>query len=138
MDIFLKAQARLDFKDEDGENLLMIAADYKQLAAAKAFINTKKLNLKDVNKDGESALYVAVREKFFPLVELYLQSGVDPNIPRADGRTALYEAIDQRDQKIARSLYRHGASLTPKDTDGLDGKEYLLKKDLKLKWLVGS
>lgn len=138
LNVFLNAKANVDLIDEDGDSLLAIAAEYRQTEMAKILLATQRMKIDSVNKSGESSLFTAVREKAFGVMEMLCKNGANVNLGRVDGRTPLYQAIDMRDQKGARFLYKSGATLTPKDAEGLDGREYLLKKDLKVSWLTGK
>ncbi|KAJ3359296.1 hypothetical protein GGF32_009505 [Allomyces javanicus] len=59
-----------------------------------------------------TGLHIAARLGHFDLVYLYLETGLDPNLPGENGWTPLHEAVSQRHRDVARLLVRRGARAT--------------------------
>jgi uncharacterized protein len=60
---------------------------------------------------GTAALHHCVKENKPALVELLLELGADPNLPDADGRTALFWAGQSKAKRIATILKTHRAQI---------------------------
>ncbi|KAJ3368113.1 hypothetical protein GGF31_006821 [Allomyces arbusculus] len=59
-----------------------------------------------------TGLHIAARLGHFDLAYLYLETGLDPNLPGENGWTPLHEAVSQRHRDVARLLVRRGARAT--------------------------
>jgi uncharacterized protein len=90
-----------------GETALMFAARVGDLDSAK-FLVAAGANVNDADAWGVSAVTLAAHSGFAELVEFLLGKGADPNVA-PNGFTALQEAIERRDEKMAAALLDHGA-----------------------------
>jgi ankyrin repeat protein len=86
----------INYKDKDGNTLMIIAAGYGHWNIVK-FILDKGANPNDRNKGGVSLIFIASRYGNLEIVKLLLSKGVDPNIKDIYGQTPIFEA----------SMYKH-------------------------------
>jgi ankyrin repeat protein len=61
----------------------------------------------DCNHQGETALHIASASGILAVVSRLLDAGADPNMPDGQGYTALYPALVQEHQDVARQLLKY-------------------------------
>ncbi len=68
-----------------------------------------KIDAPDPNRQGSSALRVAVMQNFAPVVPTLLKGGADPNFKNLHGRTPVFFAVMHGSDDILEQLLKHGA-----------------------------
>ncbi|KAG3120708.1 hypothetical protein PI124_g1411 [Phytophthora idaei] len=93
------------------------AASLNQVEVVRRWIE-KKLNLNDLDKDGNHALYMAAQNESLEVLGLLLESGADVDQQQGDGKTALHAACTWGRLEAAQLLVTHQASIRSRDNDG--------------------
>ncbi len=111
--LLLKAGAKVDAEDEDGETPLADAAVFDRKEAA-AILLAHGAAIGHRNTSGETALHEAVWHNSFGTAELLLAHGADVNARDNTGKTPLAVALSRSDYKaefaaIINLLRQHGA-----------------------------
>lgn len=116
----LQGQQDLNQTDaKNGNSLLHLAIENENLAIIKALVNRdSKVDFNLTNKDGVTALHLAVNLNFYDAVEALLKAGADPNFASSDGQTALHYAASNNFKDIARLLLKSGAQINHKSSQG--------------------
>jgi ankyrin repeat protein len=136
IDIFESLADRFsDLKQQDaeGDSLVAVAVQYKQLQILKKLIElrapTDLLNLKHL-----TPIAIAIQNGDLSSVK-ELASPKDMNQPLPDGRTPLMLAIDQRQKEISRLLIALKADMEKKDLAGKSATDHLVDAGLETDWL---
>lgn len=118
---FLQAGINPNAKNDKGETALTFAVQYKDAKVAKLLVEQADLNLRDDN--GNTPLFVAVKNEKEDLFDLLLDKGADPNgsgaaSERTKNQTALYVAIVQAREDLIQKLLDKGADPNIADSTG--------------------
>ena len=123
--MLLKNGADITLIDNDGNNALMHSisngAPVKIIMLLLLNIIDNKMNIINVqNKDGNTALMLAVNIGWNDIMEMLLDNGADINITDKDGNTALMLATYKGDWyiKLVKMLLDHGADINVQNKDG--------------------
>ncbi len=119
MQLLVEKGAKVDARDKSGETpllrLVYIGADVELLKAA-ALLVKLGANVSSQNDAGESALHVAVVTKSEPWAKTLMQFGVDPSLRSKKGKTALDQAVINKDATLIVAIGRSA----PKALNALD------------------
>lgn len=130
---FLQAGINPNAKNDKGETALNFAIRYKDPKITKVLVEQADLNLRDDN--GNTPLFVAIKNKKDDLFDLLLEKGADPNSSGAPSektknQTAVYVAILQSRQDLLQKLLDKGADPNIADSAGaLPLSEAVLRRD---------
>lgn len=120
-----------DSIDRDGRNLLMnfIIEGNKDFAIElikKYEGNGLNLDLQDAS--GWTALHFAAQENIPEIIEILAKSKANLNIQEENGRTPLFIAIFDRNDKSAIALLENGADITVNNNFGVSPMSFVTKK----------
>ncbi len=118
---FLQAGINTNAKNEKGETALTYSIRYKDPKVAKILIENANLNLRDDN--GNTPLFVAIKNEKEDLFDLLLEKGADANgsgraSEKTENQTALYVAILQGREDLIRKLLDENADPNIADSTG--------------------
>ncbi|WP_078120607.1 ankyrin repeat domain-containing protein [Thiosocius teredinicola] len=82
------------------------------------FLVEQGVDINAVNKDGDTALHVAARERLIDYVELLLTNGADLNLKNARGETPLLLAAQVGDEALFKLFAERGADTEMTDNQG--------------------
>ncbi|MBD0371175.1 MAG: ankyrin repeat domain-containing protein [Pyrinomonadaceae bacterium] len=105
----IKAGARVNLKDDDGDTALMRAASLEESAILQ-FLIEEKAKVNDSNKSGETALMKAAEDGLAANVRALVMAGADVNFRDNDGETALSRALYDENEEIVEMLKSFGAT----------------------------
>ncbi len=123
----VKFNALLDIQDQNGMTALMIAADHYSCSTADidCDYNTVEMILKNgastdlVNKEGYTALIMAVKTKRLPIVEILLKHYADINMhDEIKGYTALMVSAEMGHFPIVELLLKYKANINIQSVSG--------------------
>lgn len=109
----IKSGADVSLKDEDGNNLLMIALKNGHISLLNDFVNAGA-NVNKKNKYGITPLMLRVgleKEKVEDDLLTLLNAGADINSESRRGDTAIFLAAEYGDLDAVKLLYKHGAKI---------------------------
>lgn len=109
---FIRRMIKANHLDALEDCITKLTADHWKEQNVKSILN-------ETNRDGMTALHLAVKNRKINLVNALLQLGADPNIANAKGNTPLVTALDDRQNDMAKVLIQHGADPTVKDMQGM-------------------
>lgn len=92
-----------------GKTDLIIATHDQDLTLVKKLLQQEELMLDHQDKNGDTALLIAVEKNNEQITELLLEIGADPNICNKWGYSPLYLAINNNNKKIIKLLLTHKA-----------------------------
>jgi ankyrin repeat protein len=126
LDLFVKAGANLDAKNEKGQTALMIATEKGYESMHKRLLQLNGNILNHVDKSGNTALMIAARQGHENIVKSLVEKGADVNftVPSQEGAaSALQAAVDVSDFKeehmrIIQYLVQHGADVKGRNKSG--------------------
>ncbi|KAE9140874.1 hypothetical protein PF010_g40 [Phytophthora fragariae] len=93
------------------------AASLNQVEVVRRWI-VKKLNINELDKDGNHALYMAAQNESLEVLQLLLTSGANVGQQQGDGKTALHAACTWGRIDAARMLLANQANVGSRDNDG--------------------
>src|SRR5581483_10419024 len=131
----LKLGANSNIGDSAGDTPLHLAAHagrtglVAELITADGNPGEHHANVNLQNREGQTALMLAVQGNYDPTVDTLLRNGAKPNLKDREGRTALFYLQPENFQYIAHLLLVHGADINVKDKDGLNLAQFYLKKN---------
>lgn len=150
--LLLKAGAELEARSEPGGNTPLISAlkagtclkgkkPRKQGEGALAQLIAAGANANARQRDGDTALLVAISTGCLHLVTMLLDAGADPNLPSAavdgasattqEGCTPLIAAAAYGEPEMARVLLDAGASASTRDGEGFRAIDWALAENSK-------
>ena len=150
--LLLKAGAELEARSEPGGNTPLISAlkagtclkgkkPRKQGEGALAQLIAAGANANARQRDGDTALLVAISTGRLHLVTMLLDAGADPNLPSAavdgasatteEGCTPLIAAAAYGEPEMARVLLDAGASASTRDGEGFRAIDWALAENSK-------
>ncbi len=107
----------IDYKDETGRTVLMVATMLGHIETVRILINRgADINAKD--EQGKTALMKAAIAGRIETVRLLINEGADINAKDKSGRTALMEAASEGHIETIRLLINEGADINAKDKSG--------------------
>lgn len=86
---------------------LLLAVKKKHLKVIKVLINHPLIDLNVADKDGCTALHLAVKMQSYKITKLLVKKGADLNIPNHVGKTPLDIMAESRNSKIIKLLIQH-------------------------------
>jgi ankyrin repeat protein len=96
VDAMLEKGANLDIRDENDNNLLMIAARNNQVNMIDFLITQKKIDVNTLKEtNGNTALHIAAAKGDIEFVTALLKHGANAYISNEDGKTALDVVTDR-------------------------------------------
>eukprot|EP01092_Planopodium_desertum_P000201 TRINITY_DN1027_c0_g1_i4.p1 TRINITY_DN1027_c0_g1~~TRINITY_DN1027_c0_g1_i4.p1 ORF type:complete len:120 (-),score=20.04 TRINITY_DN1027_c0_g1_i4:62-421(-) len=81
------------------------------------WLNWTSPKIESTNKEGETALHIAIKHKFLKIVELLLAKGADIEAKDESGNTPLHKAAQVAYVPIINFLIDKGASLEAENDD---------------------
>ena len=114
---FLENPGAIDRENEDGETLLVQAAETGDLAALNTLLEMGAEPKYETSR-GMTALMMAAMKGHVEIVNRLLEAGVDPMYKNAIGTTALMIAAGQGHLAIAQQLVMQGAPVEDVDDEG--------------------
>ena len=75
------------------------------------------------NKNGKSALMLAIWEGKNEIVDLFIKSGANINQADTDGKTPLMLAVWKENLQLVKLLIKNGADVEAKNRDGIGAKD---------------
>jgi len=112
--LLLRGENITQVDDKWGQTALHVAAEDRNLRAAKALIEFKA-PINAQNTYGDTPLHVATHLDSVEGVELLLSRGADVDLCNDDGKTALHIAADFGDRDIVQALINAGANVNTLD-----------------------
>jgi ankyrin repeat protein len=98
---------------------LHLAAKNGYMSIVSLLIEKEEADINKEDKQGNTALHIAVLNRQVAIAKLLMQHGAAVNIACKDGWTPLYHATLTNQSKIVRLLIKYGANLNIKCEDGL-------------------
>ena len=83
------------------------------------------------NRDGETALFEAVKYGKKEIVEMLIENGVDINVKNRDGETALFDAVLCEKNEIVKLIVESGADINVKNKYGKIAINYTADDEIK-------
>ena len=83
-----------------------------------SFLQHAKVNINTTNKDGYTAIQLAVKRKDVNIVKTLLDEGADPNLFSPAGNSPLHEAIKNNDEETIDLLLKSGAIFDVENSEG--------------------
>lgn len=83
---------------------LHLAAQARNTAALKAFLEQPGLDINMIDAHGDTALHLV---ECIDIAGMLLNGGLDPNIKNVDGNTALHSALEDRKTELVELLLQH-------------------------------
>ena len=118
----IKAGARVDVQDKNGDTSLLWAARLSNLVIAKMLIAAikAKTDLNIGNKNGDTALHEAMNRENLEIMEALIGAGADVDVANAQGFTPLHWAVAEwiNSLEIAEMLLKEGADVNAVSKDG--------------------
>jgi ankyrin repeat protein len=114
----IKAGAKLNAIDEDGNNVLILASAKGNARCVKFLTQDSLVKLNEKNKDGDTALRVAANNGHQDIVERLIERGADIDATNEKGHTALIGAACQGHLNIVKMLLKEDAKTDITGTDG--------------------
>lgn len=109
----------VDVQDKMGNTALTAAVSRGYFDIAKVLITEGQANVLLANRDGETALSLAVQDDDEELVDLLCTHGANVNARDEDGRTAVMAAYDASNKRMVEHLISEvGADITLADNEG--------------------
>ena len=135
--LLLKAGADITVRNEKGESLLMLAAEFQRVKILKVLHSEFGFPADEVNFDGVSPLLAALRRMYSEssltnIVKYLLENGAEVNRRLAEnGMTPLHLACKLNCLKIVKILLEYGADKDMKNHDGKTPVELTESKTIK-------
>lgn len=135
--LLLKAGADITVRNEKGESLLMLAAEFQRVKILKVLHSEFGFPVDEVNADGDSPLLAALRRMYSEssltnIVKYLLVNGAEVNRRLAEnGMTPLHLACKLNCLKIVKILLEYGADKDMKNHDGKTPVELTESKTIK-------
>ena len=120
----------LDFCNNYGETPLILATINNQNDIVKKLCDYGKININCIDYEGYTALYYAVENNNYEIVESLLSNGANYNIILTNGKTPMSYAYMMEYNKIVRLLYDYGDTI-PNNYLGLSNKKRKIDKPKK-------
>lgn len=108
MAVYVYADIRYDLRDFSENDRLYLAAENKNLSAAKEFIE-KGADPCGENRYGKTAITRSAELDDIPMVRLFLENGADPNSPAGAHKTILGVAAENHSLEMTELLLEAGA-----------------------------
>jgi len=109
--LLLSLNVNLTATRNDGFTLLHIGAQSSSPEIVWELLNTGKIPLNAVSKEGKTALFIACQEKKTTMAKLFLAFGADTEATTAEGFTALYDAAQNGNADVLKALVCAGSNL---------------------------
>lgn len=123
-------------QNSKGQNILMLATQHANYSIMKQILNFKKPNGRELididaqDKEGNTALMIAVKAKAIDKVRLLLDNEANINIKNHNGDTALVIAVSQGNREVEKLLFQYMADLDLVK-DKFSKKRYNICKNIK-------
>ena len=108
---------------ESGNNLLYLSIKNENYNLAKFLIESKKININEQNKNGDTPLHKAVQLSNYKLVNLLLENNANTNIQNNQNETPLHFAANIGDYKIIKLLLLYKANIFLKNKNNLTAED---------------
>ena len=128
--IALSKGANINFIDENGNNALILAvfareyelvkflANYHKNEKGKVIPEIEPIDVNWKNKDGISALHLAIKLKNYRIAEILLRAGANPNLEDRFGETPIFNAVREDEPDLIELLLVYGADINHKNREG--------------------
>lgn len=128
--IALNKGANINCVDKNNNNALILAVFSRDYELVKFLANYHKDEkgrvIEDIepiavnwkNKDGISALHLAIKLKNFRIAKILLDAGVDPNLTDKYGETPIFNAVKEDEPDLIELLLSYGADVNHKNREG--------------------
>lgn len=100
----------LNVLDANGDTPLISAVKTGRTAVVAALAQDIRCDLNAYNREGDSALSIAVAQRNSSFVDMLLEGGALANQPDARGKSPLYAAVEAQDKVIVNRLLEKGAT----------------------------
>ena len=111
----------LDVKDIWRNSLIFQAVKHPHVLS---FLIDRGLSVNEKNSDGHTPLFVALNNRSFDSISLFLNNGANPDITDRKGKSLLIEAADLQMPKLVRQLIIAGANPCMVDYSGNNALHY--------------
>jgi hypothetical protein len=82
------------------------------------YLLSKDINVNSIQANGNTLLYIAVKNRNYDMIQLLLDHKANPNIPNLLGTTPIWDVIaDDKHHTLVDMLLAHGATVTYKNFD---------------------
>jgi ankyrin repeat protein len=115
-------------QDANPENCMWAIAWYDDIDAAKLFIKHGAKLDGDSNPTLNDLFIGAFAWKKYKFAEWLLERGADINAADAEGKTALFMAVNRKDDAMVKELVKRGADPGKKDENGISARVLAEKK----------
>jgi len=128
----------VDTTDKRGNTGLHWAVRYGQTQVIRLLVDKYSANTDAQNADGETPLYVAIREGRDDIASYLLQNNADPNIAALDGTYPLHSAAASNRLETARLLVQYGGWLECEDMESETPLFYAVRENQlsMVEWLL--
>ena len=128
--IALSKGANINSVDKNNNNALILAVFSRDYELVKFLANYHKdekgriiediqpIDVNWKNKDGISALHLAIKLKNFRFARILLEAGVDPNLSDKYGETPIFNAVKEDQPDLIELLLSYGANVNHKNREG--------------------
>lgn len=116
-----------------GASPLHFAAEHGHLSLVQDLIEKGAAFVHRKDKNGDSALFYAVRKGHTEIVKFLLGQGVDPQVPNYVGDTPLHEAARIENVEIMEELLKAGGKIDAKNQDEKMAGDLVQTEDVKAK-----
>ncbi len=122
--------ADINCVDSKGNNALILAvysrkeeavkylATYNKNERGEVIPGIDKINMNHLNKEGLSALSLAVKLGNYRIARILLDNGANPNLVGAYKETAIFDAVKQNDIPMIELLQSYGANINQRNREG--------------------
>jgi len=128
----------VDIADKRGNTGLHWAVRYGQAQVIRLLVDKYSANIDAQNAEGETPVYLAIREGREDIAAYLLQNNADPNIAALDGTYPLHSAAASGRLESARLLVHYGAWLESEDMESETPLFYAVRENQlsMVEWLL--
>lgn len=122
--------ADINCTDSNGNNALILAvysrkeevvkylATYHKNEKGQVLEGIDKININHLNKEGISALSLAVKLKNPRIAKILLENGANPNLVGVYKETPIFDAVKENDVEMIELLQSYGANINQRNREG--------------------
>ncbi len=101
----------INYKNQSGLALLHYAARWGHTDTLKTLLTKKGLDLEIKNPEGQTPLFLAVKDNNLETTQLLLDHGANVNVQDRDGDTPLLQAAHHGNQALLQTLFQFGPDI---------------------------